>query len=327
MQLTLEPLEQIDTLSVHKGGENPIRFEVPIKPNHISPASYYPMPNKLLAISDVEGNFNTVTTLLKNHRVLDHNLNWHFGNGHVVIIGDVFDRGNHVTELLWLLYRMEIQAQHKGGAVHLIIGNHEMMNLQNDLRYAEPKYHTLNTLLQQQTQWQYSDLFGPHSELGQWLRSKNTIEQIGDIIFTHGGLSPLMAEQQYSLEFINQTIRQAIDTPKKDRNDIEQHLFGRHGPMWYRGYFMSLQPNQPKITEEQLSKVLNHYQAKAIAVGHTIVDKPQSHFDGRVIAVDVKHPADHLITFPPRQSYGVLFVDGQVFIADGDGGLKEMQRL
>ncbi|NQZ07635.1 MAG: hypothetical protein HRT35_10780, partial [Algicola sp.] len=57
------------------------------------------------------------------------------------------------------------------------------------------------------------------------------------------------------------------------------------------------------------------------AVGHTIVDKPELRFDGQVIAVDVKHPADHLFTIPSRTSYGVLFNSDGIFVVDGDGGV------
>jgi hypothetical protein len=320
MKLVVKNIEKPKQIEVYKPGEQPVRFKVPIKSKIVIPTDIYFEPEKMFVISDVEGNFNVVTGLLSKHKVIDKQLNWTFGNGHLVIIGDVFDRGNHVTELLWLLYKLEGEAQTRGGKVHMLIGNHEMMNLQNDLRYVEPKYSAFGELLEKQLSLSYVDLFRENTELGKWLRSKNIVEKIGDTLFTHGGMSPVMVEAELSLLEINTTMRLATDTPKAKRSILEKLLFGRNGPIWYRGYFMEL-PLSPKIDKPQLTNVLNYYGAKSIAVGHTIVDKPKLVFDGQVIAVDVKHPADHLVTSPARVSYGVLFEGGKVFVVDDSGGV------
>ncbi len=319
-QMVLETTShsQLTQVKVYKGGEKPVTFTVPLKQQIANAAVTSPAPDKIFAMSDVEGNFNTVTHMFKTHGVIDNDLNWHFGKNQLVIIGDVFDRGNHVTELLWLLYRLETQAKAQGGAVHMVIGNHEMMNLQNDLRYVEPKYTAFAKLVAAQHHLSYAQLFDEHSELGRWLRSKNAVIKIGDYLFAHGGMSIAMLEQKLALSTINQTLRGAIDKPKTQRNELEKLLFGRNGPMWYRGYFMPL-PNSPMINDQDLSKVLAFYNAKAIAVGHTIVDKPMSRYNGKVIAVDVKHPADHLITQPKRISYGVMIEGDKVFVVDEDG--------
>jgi len=34
-----------------------------------------------------------------------------FGEGQLILLGDVFDRGDLVTEVLWFLYELEIQAR------------------------------------------------------------------------------------------------------------------------------------------------------------------------------------------------------------------------
>ena len=33
--------------------------------------------------------------------IVDDGGNWAFGQGHLVVVGDVFDRGDEVTEILW----------------------------------------------------------------------------------------------------------------------------------------------------------------------------------------------------------------------------------
>ena len=63
------------------------------------------------AISDFHGQYELMMTLLTNNQIVDMNGNWAFGNGHFVITGDVFDRGDKVTEILWFLYHLEQQAE------------------------------------------------------------------------------------------------------------------------------------------------------------------------------------------------------------------------
>lgn len=97
------------------------------------------MPIKLFLISDVEGEFEGFRNLLISNNVMDENYNWTFGKGHMVICGDLFDRGNEVPECLWLIYKLEQGAKTKGGYVHTLLGNHDIMNLSGDLRYVQPK--------------------------------------------------------------------------------------------------------------------------------------------------------------------------------------------
>ena len=72
-------------------------------------------------------------------KVIDTDLTWSFGDGHLVIVGDVFDRGPNVTECLWLIYRLEQEASAAGGAVHFLLGNHELMVMRGDLRYLNER--------------------------------------------------------------------------------------------------------------------------------------------------------------------------------------------
>jgi len=73
---------------------------------------------KIAVISDVHGQYDLAIELLKNNRIIDENLDWNFDQGHLVLLGDVFDRGDKVNELLWLIYKLEQQARKVGGRVH-----------------------------------------------------------------------------------------------------------------------------------------------------------------------------------------------------------------
>jgi hypothetical protein len=117
---------------------------------------------------------------------MDSAYNWIFGDGHLVLTGDFFDRGDQVTEVLWLIYSLEDKAKAVGGYVHFVLGNHEIMNLSGDLRYLHPKYVQNTVLLNEDYM---GSLYGESSEIGRWLRTKNIVEKVGTILFAHAGIS------------------------------------------------------------------------------------------------------------------------------------------
>jgi hypothetical protein len=62
--------------------------------------------DKMLILSDIEGNFKAFRTLLQANGVIDSAFNWTFGDGQLVLSGDFVDRGDQVMEVLWLIYSL-----------------------------------------------------------------------------------------------------------------------------------------------------------------------------------------------------------------------------
>lgn len=316
---------QLSSFSVYKPGFLPRTFEVKLKPEIKPPPTYYPEAATIFAVSDIEGNFNALINLMQQHGVINDQLDWIFGTGHFVMVGDVFDRGNHVTEMLWFLYRLEEQAIADGGYVHMLLGNHEALNLRGDLRYIELKYATFAQLTKDQHGIVYTDLFSMDSELGRWLRSKNVVEKIGDKLFVHAGISPEMRRRDYTLEEINSFSREMLDKPKSGFNSVDSLMWSKAGPFWYRGYFdINEEKWGPRASQSNVENVLDHYQASQVIVGHTHVEQPELRYEGRVCAIDVQPPADHMVYVPPIHAYGALFRDSSVFRADDNGRLTEL---
>ena len=52
---------------------------------------------KIAAFSDIHGQYDLLVRLLINNKIVDRDLNWIFGEGHLVIVGDIFDRGDKVN--------------------------------------------------------------------------------------------------------------------------------------------------------------------------------------------------------------------------------------
>ncbi len=238
--------------------------------------------SKVVAISDIHGQFDTGRELLTANGIIDKDQHWIFGEGHLVIVGDIFDRGDQVTELLWLIHNLQIEAGRAGGRVHFLLGNHEVMTLEGDERYLNEKYLITSGL----TGKFYRDLYGPDTYLGRWLRSLPLAVKVNGTVFIHGGISRDMARQVGSLETLNALYHDGL----MDVNDLDDAvsnssrlamLHGRGGPLWYRGYF-----SRKNFTERDLAYVLRRFEAERFVVGHTSFTAVQGFFDNRVIAVD-----------------------------------------
>lgn len=261
-------------------------FDVHLNRQQPAIISEYPEPQKLIVLSDIEGELSQFRKLLQTNKVIDSGFNWTFGNGHLVFSGDMFDRGEQVTECLWLIYSLEEKAKAVGGHVHFILGNHEIMNLQGDHRYAQQKYKDNAALIGKSL----TELYGENTELGRWLRTKNVVEKIGDLLFTHAGISPELNRLPVSLADINQLARpyyaNAAKVYKDDR--LTTIMSSKVGPFWYRGYYDKNEKR--KTTMTQIDSTLQKFRVNHIITGHTIVaDTISVHYGGRVVNTDTKH--------------------------------------
>ena len=171
-------------------------------------------PDRIFVTSDPHGNIDCFISLLQGNGVIDADCNWSFGTNQLVVIGDVFDRGNDAVQILWLIYQLEAEAAQAGGRVDYLLGNHEPMVLMNDLRYAKPKYTQLADTLGMK----YADLLSPSSELGRWLSVRNTMQMSGRCLFVHAGLSSDFYRQNLDIPFVNEQVSAGLYKTKAERN-------------------------------------------------------------------------------------------------------------
>ena len=92
--------------------------------------------SRVVAFADVHGDFERLFDLLMDTEIIDEAGNWIGGSTHLVSTGDLVDRGPRSREVLDLLMKLQEQAPESGGQVIVTLGNHEVMNIQNDLRYV-----------------------------------------------------------------------------------------------------------------------------------------------------------------------------------------------
>lgn len=267
----------------------------------VSEPCVFPQPSRIAAVSDIHGNFSGLATLLEHQNIMDGARRWTFGQGHLVVVGDVFDRGGGVTECIWLLRSLQAQAAKAGGHVHVLLGNHEAMTLAGDLRYLNPKYAAAAALLG----LGMPALNGPDSEQGRWLRNRNAMLRLGDILFVHGGPSPALASAPGELPALNAQIRLALGQRGASP------LLGNTGPLWYRGLIPGASQSGD-ATEAQVTEILQAFHAKVLVVGHSTQEQVTAFHQGRVFGIDAN------LQSPPKGELW-LWEQGKTFRGLRDG--------
>lgn len=129
-----------DLISIKVGNQSAEQFLVSLQSNREVPKSLYLRPEKPIAKSDIAGNYNAFTNFLIQHNIMDKNHNLTFNKRHLVLFGGAVDWSKDVKQVLWLIYKLEQQAQANNGKVHFILGNHEVLNSHRDYRYDRRKY-------------------------------------------------------------------------------------------------------------------------------------------------------------------------------------------
>ena len=235
---------------------------------------------RFLAISDIHGNDSTYRHFLRSHGVIDSKDNWIYGDGHLIVLGDILDRGDAVTEALWLTFKLEEQALRLGGRVHFLAGNHESMVLYNDVRYVNPKYVKAADIMGVE----FKKWFGHSSILGVWLRKRPIMITINDNLFVHAGVSNAILQNSYSKDEINSSFRNKLFTVDSliriDDQRLDLLRF-TDGPLWYRGYF-----KKDRNPLAEIDSALQYYGTERMIIGHTPGDRVRTLQQGKVIAID-----------------------------------------
>ncbi len=273
--------------------------------------------DRVVAVGDVHGDYSQFTTLLRQAGVIDQKDRWSGGKTHLVQTGDIPDRGPDTRQILKFLMQLQRQAKKAGGMVHPLIGNHEAMNMYGDLRYVTPeefeafKSRGSERLRAQaydmniaalansragtqaifddayKEEWEnahplgfyeHSNAYHVRGDIGRWIRKNNTVIQIDDSIFLHGGISPRYAD--WELGAINQRISAELNNQSMIPGGVTVDPVG---PLWYRG----LAQDPEESVAAHLDSLLAKHGAKRIVIGHTpTIGTVMPRFGGKVLMID-----------------------------------------
>ena len=197
---------------------------------------------RVVAVADIHGAYEDFAALLESAGLVDGELRWRGGADHLVIVGDVLDRGEGSRAALDLVIRLQEEAAAAGGAVHMVLGNHEVMNLTGELAYVSRQefraYDDLeNSRVRRdaQSRFEASDAaigldrlrlrtafsqiyprgffghraaFAPDGVYGAWLLRQPVLLVVNGIAFAHAGLSAAWLGQD--LETVNRAARDSL---------------------------------------------------------------------------------------------------------------------
>jgi len=207
---------------------------------------------RVVAVSDIHGDYHAMVATFAKAGVIGEDLQWAGGETHLVITGDLLDRGPDSRKVMDLIMRLEGEASEAGGRVHQLIGNHEVMNLAGDLRYVVMQQYAAfadEESAEEREKWyqQFRNAQPPETDdvssreafdelappgffghrrafrtdgkYGKWLLEKPLMIVIDGTAFVHGGISPYVAE--HGLEGVNGTLKADLLSYLRALNKLE----------------------------------------------------------------------------------------------------------
>eukprot|EP00040_Diaphanoeca_grandis_P029275 m.171155 g.171155 ORF g.171155 m.171155 type:complete len:422 (-) comp31636_c0_seq1:306-1571(-) len=253
-------------------------------------------PERLVAIGDIHGDVNALIRALKVAGAVDDKLNWIGGQLVVIQSGDNLDRGDDELSVLVLLQRLRLEAAAAGGALYVLLGNHEVMNLALDFRFVAENgftdFRLFKTDASETNARSWAELypymygravaFQPGGTISSSALAQRQVAMVfGDTIFVHAGLHPDYNSDE-ALNRINQVARD-FALGKLALFDVMDVLEDPDGPLWIRRY------SQDTTTEicDELRATLAKLGLVRLVVGHT----PQPHgispaCDGAIYRID-----------------------------------------
>jgi hypothetical protein len=245
---------------------------------------------RIVAVGDLHGDLEAARRALLLAGAVDAEGHWSGGRLVLIQTGDILDRGDEEPEILDLFDSLAVEARASRGAVLVLNGNHELMNVYQDFRYVtadgfadyagtpQPASPDSAFLALDAARRGRAAAFLPGGPMARRLARRNTAVVVGSTLFVHGGFLPANAD--LGLDSLNARGRAWL------RGDIPQPdwIRGDESPVWNRAY--SDAPSQGAC--DTLSNVLERMGVARMVVGHTVQRTGITAFcGGRVWVIDV----------------------------------------
>lgn len=241
-----------------------------------------PPTDKIIVIGDLHGDWNGTIALLRKSKLINKKHKWIGGDTILVQLGDQVDRcrnsgschmkgatpndENSDIRILYYFTNLHKQAEKAGGAVYSIIGNHELMNVDGDMRYVSrknllefskikkkkgnkhifTKYDFTNKVKDDNsdTDSRQNEInkgmenrikyFKPGNKLSNFLAcTRKMILIIGNNLFVHGGLIREILEK-YSVDNMNEILGLYLFNKLKGKSKYKDLLHNESSPLWNR---------------------------------------------------------------------------------------------
>jgi hypothetical protein len=181
--------------------------------------------DRVVAVGDIHGAYDEVTAILRRAGLIDEQLRWTGGDAHLVSMGDLVDRGARSRAVLELFMALQPAAAQAGGQVHVLLANHEAMQLAGELDYVSAEefasYADVEDPARRESAYRrflqrgtledseaarsdfdarfpvgyfgHQAMFEPDGRYGAWILQRPTAIVINGSLFVHGGVSDDLA--------------------------------------------------------------------------------------------------------------------------------------
>lgn len=254
-----------------------------------------------VAIGDIHGDYDQYRRVMLDAGLINERGKWIGGKTHLIQTGDILDRGPDSRRIIDELRKLKRSGRRARGQIHMLFGNHEMMNIVGDLRYVHAGEYEAFRGRQSQARldrqyelvvenriadllegevWAPDEAFRAawyvvrplgfiehrlawqmDGEYGQWAMQNPTIIRVNDTLFMHAGISALYAD--WRLEDINAAVTEG--TRNFRTTEGPSILFDDAGPLWYRGLALGGAASEGV----HLAALLQQQDAGRIVIGHT----------------------------------------------------------
>jgi Calcineurin-like phosphoesterase len=239
----------------------------------VEPIARIPAPPRIVAIGDLHGDLDATRAALRLGGAIDDKDHWAGKDLMVVQTGDQLDRGDGELAILDLLDRLSEEAKAAGGAVIVLDGNHEVMNVSLDFRYAtegglkgfagipgalsgDPRLGAVPEAARAR-----AAALLPGGPTAKRLARRGIVAVVGDTVFVHGGVLP--KHVRYGLGRMNREVSAWMDGTAPAPPPI---VTAEDGPIWTRRYSAAPDEDDCRVLREALALI----PAKRMVVGHTV---------------------------------------------------------
>jgi hypothetical protein len=216
---------------------------------------------RIVAVGDLHGDMAASLRILRMAGLVDKSSQkWVGGDSILVQLGDVLDRGAEEPEVWSLLQNLRREAPQAGGSVHLLLGNHEVLNVCGD---ADDFVHPA---ARESFGPDRVAAFAPGGAIARELAACSVCVIIGDTAFVHGAL-PLDATRASIAELNRETRRWLLgERPKGPPSEL---LPTHTSPVWNRAYSSPNDREPAPVACNALRKSLGLLGVARVVVGHT----------------------------------------------------------
>ena len=251
-----------------------------------------PAGSRLVAIGDIHGDLPALRRALQLAGATNARDQWVGGRLTVVQLGDLIGRSDDERQVLDYIFTLQQQAAAAGGAVHALVGNHEVFGGRVDNQAVGPNpfpaWESVSGLRRDDPRLRH---LPPHARArgaalvagGPYARRIAAFPAVlkqGRTVFVHGGVVPRWA--RYGIDRINADVRDWLlgVTPEPDSTlgvDDGDRV------MWTRQFSAGVDSADCALLEESLQLL----GARRMVVAHTVHQEITARCSGQVWAIDV----------------------------------------